>query len=64
MVAGVELSGRSMRSRMVRLVLKDDNGPSVCLSSSKIPEEACKLLEAGFEYVTELDEHKLFRNRK
>jgi hypothetical protein len=49
---------------MARLVLKDDNGPRVCLSSSKIPEEACKLLEAGFDYVTELDEHKLFRECK
>ncbi|MDX1813221.1 MAG: site-specific integrase [Candidatus Bathyarchaeia archaeon] len=27
-------------------------------------EEACKLLEVGFEYVTELDGKKLFRKRK
>ena len=26
--------------------------------------EACKLLEVGFEYVTEVDGHKLFRKRK
>ena len=27
-------------------------------------EEACKLLETGFEYVTEIDGKKLFRKRK
>lgn len=27
-------------------------------------EEACKLLEIGFEYVTDMDGKKLFRKRK
>jgi len=27
-------------------------------------EEACKLLEVGFEYVTEFEGKKLFRKRK
>ena len=27
-------------------------------------EEACKLLETGFEYVTNIDGNKLFRKRK
>lgn len=27
-------------------------------------EEACKLLEVGFEYVTDIDGVKLFRKRK
>jgi hypothetical protein len=27
-------------------------------------DEACKLLEAGFEYVTDMDGNKLFRKRK
>jgi hypothetical protein len=27
-------------------------------------EEACKLLEVGFEYVTDMDGYKLFRKRK
>ncbi len=27
-------------------------------------EEACKLVEAGFEYVTEMNGNKLFRKRK
>ena len=31
---------------------------------AKSLEEACKLLEVGFEYVTDMDEAKLFRKRK
>ncbi len=27
-------------------------------------DEACKLLETGFEYVTDMDNKKLFRKRK
>jgi len=27
-------------------------------------DEACKLLEVGFEYVTDMDGKKLFRKRK
>lgn len=27
-------------------------------------EEACKLIEAGFEYVTDMEGKKLFRKRK
>jgi hypothetical protein len=27
-------------------------------------EEACKLVEAGFEYITEMEGVKLFRKRK
>ena len=27
-------------------------------------EEACKLLEVSFEYVTDMDNYKLFRKRK
>lgn len=27
-------------------------------------EQACKLLEVGFEYVTDIDDKKLFRKRK
>jgi hypothetical protein len=27
-------------------------------------EEACKLLEVGFEYVTDMEDEKLFRRRR
>ena len=30
----------------------------------KTIDEACKLLEVGFEYVTDMDDYKLFRKRK
>ena len=31
---------------------------------AKSVEEACKLIEAGFQYVTEMDGAKIFRKRK
>ena len=31
---------------------------------AKTVKEACQLIEAGFEYVTEIDGAKLFRKRK
>ena len=30
----------------------------------KTLEEACKLIEVGFEYVTDIDDCKIFRKRK
>jgi len=32
--------------------------------TTKTVEEACKLVEVGFEYVTEIDGVKIFRKRK
>ncbi len=34
------------------------------VKTTKTPEEIIKLIEAGFEYVTEQDGLKLFRKRK
>jgi len=31
---------------------------------AKTLDEACQLVEAGFEYVTEMDGAKIFRKRK
>ena len=31
---------------------------------AKTLKEACELVEAGFEYVTEMDGNKIFRKRK
>jgi hypothetical protein len=33
-------------------------------ATAKNLQEACKLIEEGFEYVTEMDSVKLFRKRK
>jgi len=34
------------------------------VATAKTLEEACKLVEVGFEYVTEMDGIKIFRKRK
>jgi len=34
------------------------------VSVAKTVEEACKLVEVGFEYVTEINGAKIFRKRK
>jgi len=34
------------------------------VKTAKTVEEACKLVEVGFEYVTEIDGVKIFRKRK
>ena len=31
---------------------------------AKTLDEACKLVEAGFDYVTDMDDGKIFRRRK
>ena len=31
---------------------------------AKTLDEACKLVEAGFDYVTDMDDGKIFRKRK
>jgi len=35
-----------------------------CCKVAKTVEEASALVEVGFEYVTEIDGHRLFRKRK
>jgi hypothetical protein len=34
------------------------------VKTAQTVEEACKLIEVGFEYVTDVDNVKLFRKRK
>jgi hypothetical protein len=58
------------------LLLKEEEEQKFLLSSSssttnleyspELPsiEEACKLIEVGFEYITEMEGEKLFRKRK
>jgi hypothetical protein len=35
-----------------------------CLRSKKSEKEICRLIEAGFEYVTEFQGAKIFKKRK
>jgi site-specific recombinase XerC len=46
-----------------RAVFKTSNN-EFTVKAVKTLEEACKLLEVGFEYVTEVDGKKIFRKRK
>mgnify|MGYP006944231098 CR=1 FL=1 len=44
--------------------LIDFKGDDYTSKATKNSEEAIQLIENGFEYVTEMDEIKLFRKRK
>jgi hypothetical protein len=44
------------------LFVNEDEGFHVSVAHSV--EEACKLIEAGFEYVTDMDGAKLFRKKR
>jgi hypothetical protein len=44
-------------------IFKNTNDEFYVKTASTL-EEACKLLEVGFEYVTDMDGVKLFRKRK
>lgn len=42
----------------------EDDGRKFHVKVAESLEEACKLLEVGFEYVTDMENKKLFRKRK
>lgn len=43
---------------------RDDHMSQFTVRAVDDLDEACKLLEVGFEYVCDLEEKKLFRKRK
>jgi hypothetical protein len=45
------------------MVFKTEND-EFHVKAVKTLDEACKLLEIGFEYVTDMNDFKLFRKRK
>lgn len=58
------LGHRSIQSTLIYTQLidfKDDDFP---LATAKSIEEGQKLIEAGFEYVCDFDDVKLFKKRK
>ena len=58
------LGHRSIKNTLVYTQLIDFREEDyVCRVTNSI-QEACQLVEAGFEYVTEIDGNKLFRKRK
>lgn len=42
----------------------NDNNDDFHIKVAETLDEACKLLETGFEYVTDMEGKKLFRKRK
>jgi integrase len=62
------LGHRNIQSTMIYINLEqavfatEDDEFNVKVASTL--EEACKLMEVGFEYVTDMDDKKLFRKRK
>jgi hypothetical protein len=58
------LGHKSLNNTMLYTQLisfKDDDFTAAVAHSE---EEACKLIEAGFEYVCEFSQNKIFRKRK
>jgi integrase len=58
------LGHKSIKNTLRYVHLIDFNKDDYHVSVAKTVDEACKLVEQGFEYVTEMDGVKLFRKRK
>jgi len=58
------LGHRSITSTLVYTHLINFENDEFVVRVARTLDEACKLVEAGFEYVTEMDGAKIFRKRK
>jgi len=58
------LGHRSIQSTMIYTHLVNFEGDEFTCRTAKTLEEAKQLIEAGFDYVTDMDGCKLFRRRK
>ena len=58
------LGHRRIENTLVYTHLVDFQSDEYVVRVAKTVEEACQLIEAGFEYVTAMDSTKLFRKRK
>lgn len=59
-----QLGHKNIQNTMVYTHLVHFSSEEYHVSVAKSVDEACKLIEQGFEYVTEIDGIKLFRKRK
>lgn len=59
-----QLGHRRLENTLVYTHLISFKDEEYIVRVAKTVKEACKLIEAGFEYVTEIDGAKLFRKRK
>jgi len=58
------LGHRNIKNTLRYIHLVNFDSEEFIVKVAKTLDEACKLLEAGFEYVTEMDGAKIFRKRK
>jgi len=58
------LGHRSLRNTMRYVQLINFENDEFTSAVAKTLQEACQLIESGFEYVTEMDGIKIFRKRK
>lgn len=58
------LGHRNINNTLLYTQLVNFESNEYHVATAKTLEEACKLVEVGFEYVTEMDGIKIFRKRK
>ncbi len=58
------LGHRSIQSTMIYTHLLNFEGDEFICRTAKTVEDAKRLIEAGFDYVTDMDDCKVFRKRK
>ena len=59
-----KLGHRNLKNTMRYVQLMDFEDEEFTSAVAGTLQEACQLVEAGFEYVTEMDGVKIFRRRK
>jgi integrase len=59
-----KMGHRSLKNTLIYIDLADFQSEEYICKVAKTIEEATELIEAGFEYVTEMDDVKLFKKRK
>ncbi len=58
------LGHKNIKNTLIYTQLVDFQDDDYVSKVAKTVEEACELVEAGFEYVCEMDYIKIFRKRK
>ena len=59
-----QLGHRRLENTLVYTHLIDFKDEEYIVRVARTVEEACQLIESGFEYVTDFEDVKLFRKRK
>lgn len=58
------LGHRNLNNTLLYTQLVDFESSEFHVATAKTVEEACRLIEVGFEYVCDMDGVKIFRKRK